>query len=73
MYRGPADAVEGGSMSGYGVPGIPGRSSGTDRSSARLDEEKLEEAAHRHEMTEKAKAPKKPGFFARLFGRRSSS
>ena len=59
-------------MSGYGVPGIPGRSSGTDRNSARLDEEKLEEAAHRHEMAEESKAPKKPGFFARLFGRRSS-
>jgi hypothetical protein len=59
-------------MSGYGVPGIPGRSSGTDSSSARLDEQKLEEAAHRHEMAEEAKAPKTTGFFARLFGRRSS-
>jgi hypothetical protein len=59
-------------MSGYGVPGIPGRSSGTDPKSTRLDEDTLEEAAQRHEMAEEAKAPKKSGFFARLFRRRSS-
>jgi uncharacterized membrane protein len=41
-------------MSGYGVPGIPGRSAGTDPNSARLDEQTLEEAAHRHEMSEEA-------------------
>ena len=59
-------------MSGYGVPGIPGRSAGTGPSSSRLDEQTLEEAAHRHEMGEEAKPQKKRGFFARLFGRRPS-
>ena len=41
-------------MSGYGVPGIPGRSAGTDPNSSRLDEQTLDEAAHRHEMGEEA-------------------
>ena len=59
-------------MSGYGVPRDSGTIERQDRNSARLDEEKLEEAAHRHEMAEESKAPKKPGFFARLFERRSS-
>lgn len=59
-------------MSGYGVPGIPGRSGGTDPKSSRLDEQKLEAAGHRHELEHEAKPTKQPGFFARLF-RRSSS
>lgn len=60
-------------MSGYGVPGIPGRSAGKDVDSARLDERKLEEAAHQHELSEEAKHQDedRPGFFRRLF-RRSS-
>jgi hypothetical protein len=59
-------------MSGYGVPGIPGRSGGTDPNSARLDEQKLEAAAHRHELEDEAKREKQRGFFARLFRRPSS-
>jgi len=65
-------------MSGYGVPGIPGRSAGKDVDSARLDERKLDEAARHHEMGEEAKheAPKDKasggGFFRRLFRRDSS-
>ena len=58
-------------MSGYGVPGIPGRSAGKDADSARLDERKLDEAAHQHEMSEEAKQQEqpRPGFFRRLFRR----
>ena len=59
-------------MSGYGVPGIPGRSAGKDVSSARLDEHRLEDAAHRHELEEKAKPDKKRGFLSRLFKRGST-
>jgi hypothetical protein len=65
--------VEGNQMSGYGVPGIPGRSAGTDPESARLDEQRLDEAARRHEPGEDATSHKKRegGFFSRLFNRRS--
>ena len=56
-------------MSGYGVPGIPGRSAGKDASSARLDEQKLEEAVHLHEQEDETKPEKKQGFLSRLFKR----
>jgi hypothetical protein len=58
-------------MSGYGVPGIPGRSAGMDADSARLDEQTLDEAARQHEMSEEAKHQEqdRPGFFRRLFRR----
>ena len=56
-------------MSGYGVPGIPGRSAGKDSSSARLDEQKLEEAAHHHEQEEETEPEKKRGYLSRLFKR----
>ena len=59
-------------MSGYGVPGIPGRSAGMDADSARLDERKLDQAAHQHEMSEELKHEEQGGggFLRRLFRRR---
>ena len=60
-------------MSGYGVPGIPGRSAGKDVDSARLDERTLDDAARQHEMNDGAKPQEKRlGFFRRLFRRRPS-
>ena len=62
-------------MSGYGVPGIPGRSAGKDVDSARLGERTLDEAARQHEMSEEAnpREENRPGFFRRLFRRRPSA
>jgi hypothetical protein len=60
----------------YGVPGIPGvpglaRSAGKDVDCARLDERRLDEAAHQHELSEEAKHHEqgRRGLFRRLFQR----
>jgi hypothetical protein len=51
-----------------GVPGVPGRY-GLD--AAKLEEQKLADAARQHEMSEEAKHQEqdRPGFFRRIFRR----
>lgn len=60
-------------MSGRGINAMPGRPEG--EGSARMEEQELQEAAHRHEVDEELHAHDAPrsGFFSRLFRRRSSA
>jgi len=51
---------------------MPGRPEG--EGTYRVEEQELEEAAHRHEMDEELHAHEaRPGFFSRLFRRRTAS
>jgi len=58
-------------MSGRGVNAMPGRPEG--EGSARIEGRELEEAAHRHEVDELVhpRHERDPGFFSKLFRRRS--
>jgi hypothetical protein len=59
-------------MSGRGINEMPGRPEG--EGTYRVEEQELEEAAHRHEMDEELHAHEaRPGFFSRLFRRRTAS
>jgi hypothetical protein len=60
-------------MSGRGINAMPGRPEG--EGSGRLEEQELEEAAHRHELDEELHAHegRRTGFFSKLFRRRSAS
>jgi len=60
-------------MSGRGVNAMPGRPEG--EGSARLEEQELDEAAHRREVDEQLHPPhhRDPRFFSKLFRRRSQS
>jgi hypothetical protein len=60
-------------MSGSGINAMPGRPEG--EGSARIEEQELQEAAHRHELDEKlhARDARRTGFFSKLFRRRSAS
>jgi hypothetical protein len=60
-------------MSGSGINAMPGRPEG--EGSARIEEQELQEAAHRHELDEKLHAhdARRTGFFSKLFRRRSAS
>jgi hypothetical protein len=59
-------------MSGRGINAMPGRPEG--EGSARIEEQELKEAAHRHEMDEELHVhdARRTGFFYRMFRRRSS-
>lgn len=60
-------------MSGRGINAMPGRPEG--EGSARIEEQELEEAAHRHEMDDELRVhdARRAGFFSRMFRRRSST
>ena len=57
-------------MSGRGLNEMPGRPEG--EATYRVEEQELEEAAHRHEVDEELHAHdvRRPGFFSKLFRRR---
>ncbi|MGZ4152259.1 MAG: hypothetical protein ACXVEI_04510 [Actinomycetota bacterium] len=60
-------------MSGRGINAMPGRPEG--EATARIEEQELQEAAHRHEMDEDLRVheARRPGFFSRVFRRRSTA
>lgn len=60
-------------MSGRGINEMPGRPEG--EGTYRIEEQELQEAAHRHELDEELHAhdARRAGFLSRLFRRRSAS
>jgi hypothetical protein len=60
-------------MSGRGINEMPGRPEG--EGTYRIEEQELQEAAHRHEMDEELHVhdARRTGFFSRLFRRRPAA
>jgi len=60
-------------MSGRGINEMPGRPEG--EGTHRIEEQELQEAAHRHDMDEELHAhdARRTGFFSKWFRRRSAS
>jgi hypothetical protein len=60
-------------MSGRGINEMPGRPEG--EATYRVEEQELQEAAHRHELDEELHAHevRRTGFFSKLFRRRRAA